>query len=152
MTASAAWDPPFSGFGCRVPASAIDYNGHMNDAAYAQVLTDANEVFIDALGLGADYREHTGCALYTVEMTIRFLREVGLGDALHAHTLLASHDAKRVRLRTRLLAADGSAVAEGETLYLHVDAGAGKVRPFPADRAVVLGEVAAAHSGALPAR
>ena len=31
-------------------SSSIDYNGHMNDAAYAQVLTDANEVFLDALG------------------------------------------------------------------------------------------------------
>lgn len=124
----------------------------MNDAAYAQVLADANELFLDALGLSAGYRETSGCALYTVEMTIRFLREAGLDDQLRAHTLLARHDAKRVGLHTRLLADDGSAVAEGETLYLHVDTRDGKVRAFPKDRAAVLAEVAGAHTDALPAR
>ena len=103
----------------------------MNDASYAQVLTDANEAFLDALGMSADYRERTGCSLYTVEMTIRFLREVGLDDELRAESLLVANDAKRVRLHTTLLAADGAPVATGETLYLHVDTSAGGVRPIP---------------------
>lgn len=152
MTASNRWGPPFAEYRCRVPQAFIDYNGHMNDAAYAQVLTDANEALLEALGMSIGYRERTGCSLYTVEMTIRFLREVGLDDELRAESLVVSHDAKRVRLHTTLLAADGAAVATGETLYLHVDTSAGGVRPIPADRAEVLGEVAAAHAGALPER
>ncbi|MGB2838984.1 MAG: thioesterase family protein, partial [Actinomycetes bacterium] len=67
---------PYTEFACGVPPSAIDYNGHLNDAAYAQVLTDANEMFLDALGLSAAYRDASGCSMYTVEITLKFLHEV----------------------------------------------------------------------------
>jgi acyl-CoA thioesterase FadM len=135
---------PFAGFSYRVPEAAIDYNGHMNDAAYAQVLSDANEVFLDVLGLSATYRKATGCSMYTVEITIKFLREVGLDDGVTAQTFMASHDAKRIRLHTSLLV-DGSPVATGDSLYLHVDTETGRVRPFPEDRMRTLADVQTAH-------
>lgn len=142
----------FTQFSCQVSDSAIDYNGHMNDSAYAQVLTAANEQFLDALGLSASYREATGCSMYTVEITIKFLREVSRGETLRASSRLHSHDAKRVRLHTSLLAADGAVVATGDSLYLHVDTSAGKVRGFPADRAEVLADVQQAHDAVSPDR
>jgi acyl-CoA thioesterase FadM len=135
----------FTDFSCRIPASVIDYNGHMNDAAYAQVLTDANEVFLDALGLSAAYRKATACSMYTVEITIKFLREVGLDALLRAESRLASHDAKRLRLHTVLVSDDGSEVATGDSLYLHVDTSAGRVVAFPDDRMAELDRVQAAH-------
>lgn len=143
---------PFAAFSCTVPESVIDYNGHMNDAAYAQVLTDANEMFLDALGLSAAYREATGCSMYTVEITIKFLHEVGRNDVVRAKSTLASHDAKRVRVRTTLLVGDDTAVASGDSLYLHVDTTAGRVSNFPNDRAQVLARVQQAHDEASPAR
>jgi acyl-CoA thioesterase FadM len=152
VTASPASAAPFAEFVCSVPETMIDYNGHMNDAAYAKVLTDANELFLDSLGLSVAYRERTGCAMYTVEMTIKFLREVTLGDDLRGQSWLASHDAKRIRVHTRVVAADGDPVASGDTLYLHVDTEVGGVRPFPEDRTAVLADVQAAHAGSLPAR
>ena len=89
LTSSPTVAVPFTSFSCGVPQSAIDYNGHMNDAAYAQVLTDANELFLDALGLSAAYRERTGCAMYTVEITIKFLHEVNATDTITAESLVA---------------------------------------------------------------
>jgi acyl-CoA thioester hydrolase len=145
-------DAPYERFFCQVPDSAIDYNGHLNDAAYAQVLTDANEEFLDALGVSASYREATGCSMYTVEITIKFLQEVNRGETLRASTVLASHDAKRIRLHTSLLNGDDVDVATGDSLYLHVDTAAGKVAPFPDDRATVLAAVQQAHDEASPAR
>lgn len=142
----------FTKFLCKVPDSAIDYNGHLNDAAYAQVLTDANEEFLDALGLSASYREATGCSMYTVEITIKFLREVSRGETLRASSQLRSHDAKRVRIHTSLLADDGAQVATGDSLYLHVDTVAGKVRPFSDDRAAVLADVQQTHDAVSPDR
>ena len=142
---------PFTEYACQVPDAFIDYNGHMNDAAYAQVLTDANELFLDALGMSADYRKSTGCALYTVEMNIRFLREVSRGDALTARTLLMSHDHKRVRVGTTIVGADGQPVATGDSLYLHVDTAEGGVVSFPPDRAEFLRRVQNAHD-AVPDR
>lgn len=145
-------DALYTQFSCQVPNSAIDYNGHLNDAAYAQVLTDANEEFLDALGLSASYREATACSMYTVEITIKFLHEVGRGETLTASTRLHSHDAKRIRLHTALLNSDGTEVATGDSLYLHVDTSAGKVGPFPEDRATVLAEVQQAHDAVAPDR
>ena len=136
---------PFAEYACQVPDAFIDYNGHMNDAAYAQVLTDANELFLDALGMSADYRNATGCALYTVEMNIRFLREVSRGDALTARTLLTSHDDKRIRVGTTIIGSDGQPVATGDSLYLHVDTAKGGVVNVPPDRAEFLRRVQDAH-------
>jgi len=138
---------PFAEFTTQIGAGDVDFNGHLNDAVYARILTDANEVFLDWLGLSRSYRERSGGAMYTVEMTIRFLREVALDEVVSAATLLAGHDAKRLRLRTTLHNQAGLEVAEGETLYLHVDAGgSGRVAPFPDDRAQVLDTVTAAHT------
>lgn len=131
---------PYTEFSCSVPEWAIDYNGHMNDAAYAKVLTDANEVFLDALGLSEAYRERTGCSMYTVEITLKFLHEVGRDDVVRAESRVASHDSKRLKVATTLLVGD-TPVATGESLYLHVDTGAGKVTAFPADRAALLVQV-----------
>jgi acyl-CoA thioesterase FadM len=97
--------------------------------------------------LSAEYRRRTGCALYTVEMTIRFLAEVKVGERLSAESLVDSYDAKRLQLRTTVRNAAGGAVAEGESLYLHVNAaGNGRVCPFPADRAAWLATVAGVHA------
>ena len=138
---------PFTAFSCGVPPTSIDYNGHMNDAAYAQVLTDANELFLDALGLSADYRERTGAALYTVEMTLKFLHEVNGGDTISAESRVASHDSKRLRVHSTLKVGE-TPVATGDSLYLHVDTTAGKVSPFPDDRLELLASVQADHDEA----
>jgi acyl-CoA thioester hydrolase len=135
---------PFTAFSCGVPPTAIDYNGHMNDAAYAQVLTDANELFLEALGLSADYRERTGCAMYTVEITLKFLHEVSASDVIRAESRVSSHDAKRLRVETTLRVGDTD-VASGDSLYLHVDTNTGRVSEFPADRAEVLSKAEADH-------
>lgn len=119
----------------------------MNDAAYAQVLTDANEMFLEALGLSAAYRDSTGCSMYTVEITIRFLHEVGADDVIRAESWVTSCDSKRLRLATTLLVG-GTPVATGDSLYLHVDTRAGKVAPFPPDRAELLARMEKAHDEA----
>ena len=138
---------PFAEFACGVPPTAIDYNGHLNDAAYAQVLTDANELFLDALGLSAAYRERTGCGMYTVEITLKFLHEVNRDDQVRAESWVASADSKRLRVATTLLVVD-TPVATGDSLYLHVDTEAGKVSPFPVDRAELLARMERAHDEA----
>jgi acyl-CoA thioester hydrolase len=143
---------PFSSYRAGVDPSSIDYNGHLNDAAYAQVLTDANEEFLDALGLSATYRERTGCAMYTVEITLKFMQEVSAEDQLRAESILATHDAKRVRVHTTLFKGNDVQVATGDSLYLHVDTASGRVSTFPDDRAGVLDDVQRAHDEASTSR
>lgn len=127
----------------------IDYNGHLHDAGYAVVLSDANEMLFADLGLSAEYRERTGRAMYTVESHIRYLAESRLGDVLEAASLLVSADAKRMRVHTTLTRADGTAIATGEYLYLHVDTAAGAVTEMPPDRLAAVMDLLRAHA-ALP--
>jgi len=139
---------PFSTYRTVVRAEWLDYNGHMHDASYAAVLSDANEELFAALGLSADYRAATGASFYTVECHIRFLASCSLGQALRASTTMVAADAKKVRLHTELLG-NGEPVATGESLYLHVDTARGVVTAMQPDRQARVQNMLAAHA-ALP--
>lgn len=137
---------PFRGYRTRVRPEWLDYNGHMNDSAYAVVCTEANEMLLDALGVGAAYRATTGCAMYTVEAHLRYLREVGADAELHADTVLVDAGAKRLRVHTTVFDRDEEPVLTGEYMFLHMDTGAGKVTAFPPDRDAVVRATLAAHA------
>jgi len=138
---------PFARYRTEVREEWIDYNGHLHDAGYAIVLSEANEVLLDDLGLSASYRARTGRAMYTVEAHIRYLAECGLGDRLAAASLLVSADAKRLHVHTALARLDGTLVATGEHLYLHVDDAAGRVTAMPPDRWAAVLALLTAHAG-----
>ncbi len=136
---------PFAAYRTGVRAEWLDYNGHMNDSAYAIVCTEANERLLDVLGIGAEYRGATGCAMYTVEAHLRYLGEVGPGAELHAETLVVAADTKRLRVHTSILLPDDALVLTGEYLFLHVDQSAGRVAPFPPDRHAAVEAALEAH-------
>ena len=141
----AALPSPFTGPDIAVRDEWLDYNGHVTDSAYAVMCTAANEAFLEYLGVSADYLTRTGCTTYTVEAHLRYLAEVAGGATVTSETLLVDVDAKRLRIHTTLF--DGATqVLTGEYLYLHMDQNAGKVSPFPQDRADVLAAVKAAHA------
>jgi acyl-CoA thioesterase FadM len=137
---------PYARYRIEVREELIDYNGHLYDAGYAIVLSEANEMLFADLGLSEAYRVATGRALYTVESHIRYLAESRRGDVLAAESLLVSADPKRLRVHTLLSRADGTAVATGEHLYLHVDEAAGGVTAMPADRWTEVEALLSAHA------
>jgi acyl-CoA thioesterase FadM len=137
---------PFARYCADVRHEWIDYNGHLHDASYAIVLSEANEVLLAALGLSEDYQARTGRAMYTVESHIRYLAETARDDRLAAASFLVSADPKRLRTHTVLTRRDGTVVATGEHLYLHVDNELGRVIPMPADRWDVVAVTLAAHA------
>jgi acyl-CoA thioester hydrolase len=137
---------PYQGYRTDVREEWIDYNGHLHDACYAIVLSEANEVMFADLELSEDYRVETGRAMYTVECHIRFLAESKRGDTLVASSILVSADPKRMRVHTLLSLDDGTAVATGEFFYLHVDEAAGGVTPMPRDRWALVESLLNAHT------
>ncbi|MDR2984559.1 MAG: thioesterase family protein [Nocardiopsaceae bacterium] len=137
---------PFAGYQADVRQEWIDYNGHLHDASYAIVLSEANEVLLAALGLSEDYQARTGRAIYTVESHIRYLAESGGDDRLAAESFLVSADPKRLRVHTALTRRDGTVVATGEHLYLHVDNELGRVIPMPSDQWGAVAATLAAHA------
>ena len=141
-----ALSAPFAGYQADIRQEWIDYNGHLHDASYAIVLSEANEVLLAGLGLSEEYQARTGRAMYTVEAHIRYLAETATSDRLAAASFLVSADPKRLRVHTVLNRRDETAVATGEHLYLHVDNELGRVIPMPADRWDVVAATLAAHA------
>ncbi len=125
----------------------LDYNAHVTDSAYAVICAEANEAFLEHLGVSAAYQAATGCTTYTVESHLRYLAEVGRGAVLRSEVLLVGADTKRLRTLATIRTVDGVDVVTGEYLFLHVDQATGRVAPFPADRAAVIAAVATAHKG-----
>lgn len=133
-----------------VPGGWVDYNGHMTEFRYLQVLGDATDAFLIHIGLDAAYRA-TGFSAYTVETHIRHLAEVKAGARLTVETRLLGHDGKRLRLHHAILREDGSAAATGEHMLLHVDTAAGRATPMPAALLRALDAVAAQETALPPA-
>lgn len=108
----------------------VDYNGHMTEFRYLQVLGDATDAFLIHIGLDADYRAG-GYSAYTVETHIRHLAEVKAGERLVVETRLLGFDEKRIRLHHAIMRENGEIVATGEHMMLHVDTGANRTVAMP---------------------
>ncbi|MBA2559671.1 MAG: thioesterase family protein [Propionibacteriales bacterium] len=138
---------PFSTYRTAVRDEWLDYNGHMHDASYATVLSDAHEELFVFLGLSEAYRVTAGAALYTVECHIRYLTECSRGQVLWAATTMVAADARKVRLHTELRHEDGRAAATGEFMYLHVDTALGTTTAMPPDQHERVQDMLLAHAG-----
>ncbi len=130
----------FERFRTTVQPAWIDYNGHMNDAAYAQALTLANEAFLEQVDLSAAYRERTGCTMYTVDLHLSYKAEVHASDTLTARTEVALLAPRKLQLRTELVRSDGTVAATAEVLYLHYDQTTGQVVSFSPEQTARLAQ------------
>ena len=76
----------------------VDYNGHMNDAAYAIAFSRAGDALMDRIGLDAGARKRTGQSLFTLQVMLHYFKEAKEGDAFAVTCHLLEHDDKRMRL------------------------------------------------------
>ncbi|MFI4868618.1 MAG: thioesterase family protein [Steroidobacterales bacterium] len=128
----------------------IDYNGHLRDAYYALILSQASDALMDRLGMDAAYRAATGNTLYTVEMHIHYLREVHASDIVVVSVRLLGADHKRIHAAFDLGCEGQSAqAATAEFMLLHVHQGeAVSTTPFPPEIAAAIGTLAPANADA----
>lgn len=118
--------PMFSG---KVLPAWIDYNGHMNEANYLRVFSDATDNFMAFVGVDDDYIQ-AGQSYYTVETHIRHLDDIKLGQGVEVRTQLIAQSAKKMHLFHFMYNREtGSLIATGEHMLLHVDINAGKTCP-----------------------
>ena len=131
-----------------VAAEWVDYNGHMNDAAYALVFSRSIDVLMDRIGLDAAARKRTGQTLYTMQMMLHYFKEAREGDALAVSALLLEHDDKRVRVWMEMTSGVGERLAASEQLLLSVkqnEAGA-KAAPWTFETLAALDALAHVHA------
>ncbi len=108
----------------------LDAYGHLNEAYYMVPFSNGNWAVQDHFGIGVDYFERTGGALYTVESHIRYLREVRAPALMEIESMVLGSDAKRLHL-AHVMKVEGVERATFECLLLHMDSRAGRTAPLP---------------------
>ena len=96
-----------------------DYNGHMNDAMYGRVFSDAIDAMMEEVGLGADHRAATLGTIYTVEDHRWYELEIHEGAALEVQTHILDSDAKRIHIWQAIYVGENRC-AVCETMLLHI--------------------------------
>jgi acyl-CoA thioester hydrolase len=132
--------------GRTVPADWIDYNGHMMDAYYSVAFTEATEMLLDHVGLGAAYRACAGNGIYTVESHICFRASVRGGEQLRYTSRLLGSDSRRLHVFHQILLASGAEAATNELLFLHVDLATERVTDIPAEQLAAVSALRAQHA------
>ena len=133
----------------RIPAAWVDYNGHMTESRYLEVMSEATDAVLRYVGVDGDYLATTG-AYFTAESHVSFLDELHAGDLVEVTSQVLAADERRLHVHHRLVRpGTDDAVAESETMLIHVDRSTG--RSGPASAAVIgrVERLAAAHA-ALP--
>lgn len=113
----------------------IDYNGHLRDGYYALIASASIDALMDDLGLDDHYRRDTHCTLYTLEMHVRFLKEVKGDATLILDRYPAELDAKRLRLLIAMRSSSRSddIAAVVDVMLMHVHQGESvRASAFPA--------------------
>ena len=121
----------------------IDYNGHVRDAYYTLIASHAIDSLMDRIGIGAPYRERTACTLYTVEMHVHYLREIGVRDTVEVKVSILGADEKRIHAALELLCNDSQeAAATCEVMLLHIrQTPTARTAPFPEEVAAAIAEL-----------
>jgi acyl-CoA thioester hydrolase len=132
--------------GRAVPADWIDYNGHMMDAYYSVAFTEATEMLLDHVGLGAAYRAQTGKGIYTVEGHICFRASVRAGEQLRYTSRLLGYDSRRLHVFHQILLAPGTEAATNELMFLHVDVATERVTDIPPEQLAAVSALTAQHA------
>jgi acyl-CoA thioester hydrolase len=113
----------------------IDYNGHLRDAYYVVVLSEAIDALMERIGLDGAYRARTRNTLYSLEMHMHWLEEVKADDTLEIDAVVLGADHKRLHIGCDVrVARHPKPVATAEFMLLHVHQGEKPgAAPFPAD-------------------
>ena len=137
---------PFVSSVMTVEPAWIDYNGHLNMAYYNVLFDRAVDEVFELLGCGAAYVKK-GSSTFTAEVHVRYLRELKEGDPVRVTFQLLDYDSKRMHYFEQLFHAEqGWVSATSENMSLHVDMGAKKTAPFPAEVTRKLMQMKASHS------
>ena len=108
----------------------LDLYGHLNEAYYLVPFSNTTWIMQDHFGIGSEYFDATGCAIYTVETHLRYLNDVRAPATMDIETLVLGSDAKKIWFAHRMLV-DDKLCATAEFMALHYDTREGRTAPMP---------------------
>ena len=104
----------------QIPQTWTDVNGHMNETNYLEVCSQATDKFMEMMGMDVDYIKTKQESYFTVETHIRHLNEAKEGMLIMAKTQVLEASGKKLRLFHTLETDNGTLIATGEHMLLHV--------------------------------
>ncbi|MEC5423650.1 thioesterase family protein [Virgibacillus sp. C22-A2] len=123
-------DQPFL-YQDHVQSDWVDYNGHMNDAAYAKVFSLAADRLIEFIGLDAEARNHYSYTIFTLETHLSYLQEAHKDEQLLVDLQLMDVDAKRLHVFFTMKNANHDVIATSEQMLMGMDTKQGRPAAFP---------------------
>lgn len=129
----------------KVGSEWVDYNGHMNDAAYAKIFSQAADSFIELLGLTENVRSEQNYTIFTLEAHLCYLKEVYKNEKLVIGLRLMDSDAKRLHTFLTMTNSSGELVATSEQMWMGMNSAEGKPAPFPQGINTVIEELRTEH-------
>lgn len=112
-----------------VDPATIDANAHVNNVEYVRWMQDAAISHSDTVGCTAATLA-AGASWVARSHHIEYLRPAFAGERLVVHTWVSSVR-RSSSLRKYRIARGGELIAQGETVWVYVDASTGKPRPIP---------------------
>lgn len=109
----------------------VDYNGHMNDSAYAKVFSHSVDAFMDYIKLGEEAREKYAYTIFTLETHLCYLLEASEGEKLTVIAQLLDADDKRLHMFFTMKNGKENIIATSEQMLMGIDTAHGKAAPFP---------------------
>lgn len=110
----------------------LDAYGHLNEAYYLVPFSNTTWIMQDLFGIGVDYFDKTGCAMYTVETHIRYLNDVRKSAMMNIETMILGSDQKKIWFAHQMLVNE-TLCATAEFMVLHYDTIAERTTPMPED-------------------
>ncbi|WP_347549114.1 thioesterase family protein [Pseudalkalibacillus hwajinpoensis] len=123
----------------------VDYNGHMNDAAYAIVFSQVVDKFMDYIGLHEEARDKFAYTIFTLENHICYLKEGHEKEDIHVSIQLIDDDAKRLHVFFEMKNKNDDLLATSEQMLMGMDTREGRPGPFPESIASEIGKLRDAH-------
>src|SRR5699024_9231336 len=114
-----------------VHADWVDYNGHMNDAAYAFVFSQSVEKLMQAIGIDERFITEEQYTIYTLETHLVYIKEVLENESFTVHVQLIKHDHKRLHVFFVMYSDAGDRLATSEQMLMGIDQKIRRSAPFP---------------------
>jgi acyl-CoA thioester hydrolase len=112
----------------------LDYNGHLNDACYLIIFSQATDALLDLIGMDDAFRRREQVSIFTLETHLCYLREVPGSTTVEVENRVLDLDAKRLHLfQTMRREGEEEAAATAEMMILHVDMTTRRGAPFKSE-------------------
>lgn len=114
-----------------VEKSKVDFNNHMNDAAYAKEFSNAMESMMNQIGLDGKGRREKDYTIFTLEIHIQYLKEMKLDEKIYVEFHLLGCDQKRIHAFFEMKNNHGELTASCEMMLLGVSASSRRAAVLP---------------------